>query len=204
MENKRLIILIAFLLGCENIVYRMDNDYFPLKTTNKWEYEDSKANLRIIEVVGDSTVQGLPSKIVENNFKPEFWYKTKERVRKFIVKTINIDGEDDTLEQIYRTYYLLPFIKGDSWESNFGETLEVYGDSIFFTHRIEGKVLDIEDSVSVPAGTFYEVYKLRIKETFTLNDSTWIDSVYEWYAPGIGLIKREDSTQEVLKSYYIK
>lgn len=204
MGNKKLFLVFILLLGCENIVYRMDNDYFPLKTTNKWEYEDSKGNLRIIEVAGDSTVQGFPSKIVENNFKPEFWCKTEEKVRKFIVKTINIDGEDDTLEQMYRTYYLLPFIKGDSWESSFGDTLEVYGDSIFFIHKIEGEVLDIEDSVSVPAGVFYEIYKLKLKESFTLNDSTWTDSAYEWYAPGIGLIKREDSTQEVLKSYYIK
>lgn len=210
MGNRKLLVLVIIFLGCENIVYRMSKDYFPLKTTNRWEYENTEGNLRVIEVTEDSVVGEFPCKIVLNNFKPEFWYKDEEKVKKFTVKTINIDGEDYTLEEEYRTYYLLPFIKDNTWGDSLKNTLEVYGDSIFFTHQIEGEVLDIEDMVSVPAGDFYEVYKLKIKETFTLNDSTWEDTSYEWYAPGIGLIKRRYgpelifAKEEVLKKYSIR
>lgn len=204
MVIRKLLVLVIIFFGCENIVSRMSKDYFPLKTTDKWEYEDTEGNLRVIEVTGDSVVKEFPCKIVLNNFKPEFWYKDEEKVKKFIVKTINIDGEDYTLEDEYRTYYLLPFIKNNIWEDSLKNIVEIYGDSITFTHKIEGEVLDIEDMVSVPAGDFYEVYKLTVKETFTLNDSTWGDTSYEWYAPGIGLIKRQNTTEEVLKKYSVR
>lgn len=203
MRYSALLAACLIIIGCneDHIVLRASRDYFPLKVGNYWRYEDTLINSsRVVEVMGDSAVLGRRCIVVEDNFKEGYWIKSEGRIEKFVAKTITLYGEEDTLEQAYRLYYLVPFIVGNVWSNTFADTVVVLTDTIIFSHTINGRVAAIED-----VGNFSDTYKVELLETIIENDSTETIATTEWFAPGIGLVKRKQGgTEEVLVEYQLK
>ncbi len=203
MNYKWLWFGVVFIFGCsqDHIVLRATADYFPFKVGNYWKYEDAVSKIpHIVEVKMDSVVFGRSCTVVEDNFKESYWVKSEGWVEKFVVKTITRYGEEDTLEQAYRAYYLLPFVVGNIWSDTLADTVVVMTDTIIFHHAIDVTVAGIED-----VNNFTDTYKVETVETVSQNDSTETTVTTEWFAPGIGLVKRVgEGVEEILIEYQVR
>jgi hypothetical protein len=203
LKSSRWWFLILLAFGCneDHIVFRATSDYFPLRVGDYWRYQDTLGiNPRFVEVAGDSAVAGRACIVVEDNFKETYWTKSEGRIEKFVVETVTLYGEVDTLEQNYRLFYLVPFVVGNRWGDTLTDTVVALTDTIVFSHAIDVTVAGIED-----VGDFTDVYKLEIFETITQNDSMETIATTEWFAPTIGLVKRvQGGSEEVLVEYRVK
>jgi hypothetical protein len=210
MKNKFywLICLSVFLLliiNCSDdwLLYRTSSDYFPLKTGDEWVYEKN-GTITTIETLTDTTAYGLACSHLIRNFGDEYWSKENGDVKKLIFRTVDYGGTDYVLQQSWLLEYRLPFVIGNYWSETFNDTVVILGDTFRLHQTMWRKVVQIAD-LSVPAGSFYQTYKLEYSETFSLNDSTEEYSGFEWFAPGIGLIKRViNNSDEVLIDYSVK
>lgn len=199
--SKLVTCALVVLCSCDDwILFRSTQDYFPLKSGTLMKYEVGKDTI-IFEVLGDSVVSELPCIVAIRDFNEEYWIKDKDRIRKFVeIESIRF-GEKFPIERRFRIYYELPLIIGNSWTNEFSDTIDILGDTIRFTHKIFGKVLGL-DKLSTPAGDFFEVYHLEIIEEFKQNNSKTTLRRDEWFAPGVGLVKRITSnSQEILVEF---
>jgi hypothetical protein len=189
---------VFFLAGCkldDGVLRRSAADYFPLRTGSEWRY-DLGGTTSLVQVRGDSIVHNYPVTVVLRDYQEEYWLESQGDVRRFVNTVINPDGNDYPLEQSFRRYYVLPFILGNSWSDDLDDTVTVLGEAIHYRHKIDGKVAAI-GPVSVPAGSFADCYELDLNELVAMNDSVTNVSTQEWYAPGVGLVKRIQGSSEV-------
>lgn len=200
-----LIIFLLFIINCGNdwLLYRASNDYFPLKTGNTWVY-NKDGIITTLEVLTDTTAYGLSCSHLTRNFSDEYWSKSNGEVKKLFLRTINYSGTDYILQQSWLLEYQLPFVLGNLWSETYNDTVIILGDTFKIYQQIWRKVMEITD-ISVPAGSFFQTYKIEFSETFSLNDSTEQYIGFEWFAPGVGLIKRiTNNVEEVLIDYSVK
>jgi hypothetical protein len=198
-------IFVLLIVSCNDdwLLYRAGNDYFPLKNGSRWEYAKN-GTITAVEVLTDTTAYGQSSSHLIRNFADEYWLKDNGDVKNLILRTVNYGGTDYTLQENWLLEYRLPFVVGNYWSDVFTDTVVILGDTFRLHQMIWRKVVEIAD-LSVPAGSFFQTYKLEFSETFMLNDSTEQYSGYEWFAPGIGLIKRIiNNSEEVLIDYSVK
>jgi hypothetical protein len=197
--------LLLIVLGCDlnnGILQRAADSYFPLVTNWEWTYRYSDGTTSIVKVRGDSAAYNYPCTVVENDFQEQYWIIEHGQVRRFVNYKVNVGGTDYPLEQRYRQYYILPFITGNAWAESFTDTVDVLGESIAFSHNIRGQVAR-DTVISVPAGQFRGCYEVDLTEVVIgLDADTTFAS--EWYAPGIGLVRRvQGETVQELESYQI-
>ena len=189
--------------GCDlnnGILRRAAKEYFPLPIGAEWTYRYPDLSTSKIQVRGDSVAYNYPCLVVEQDFQKQYWIKSEGELRKFVDTVINIGGTDYPLEQRFRRYYVLPFVLGDTWAEEFRDAVPVMGETIAFEHRIRGKVV-ADTVIRVPAGEFAPCYEVDITETW-INGDTTTDIIQEWYAPGVGLVKRiQGSVEEELQDY---
>lgn len=199
-------LLFILVLSCNNsdwILYRAGSDYFPLKSSNWWKYE-SEGITELVEVKGDTIAYDRSCIHLLRNFTDEYWIKDNSEVKKLILRTINLGGTDFLLQQSWLLQHRLPFMLGSLWSEVFTDTVIILGDSFHLNQTMWRKVIAVEN-INVPAGTFFQTYKIEFSETFTLNDSIEQYSGYEWFAPGVGLIKRiANNIEQVLIDYSVK
>lgn len=206
MKLKTLCYFLFFLLSCNNndwILYRAGNDYFPLKKGNWWQYE-TNGIFEMVEVKGDTIVYDRPCVHLLRNFADEYWVKDNGDVKKLELRTVNYNGTDYLIQKAWLLQYRLPFVLGSFWSEAFADTVVVLGDTHRIKQTITRQVFEITD-ITVPAGTFLQTYKIEYTETFILNDSTEYYSGYEWFAPGVGLIKKiSNNIEKILNDYSVK
>lgn len=201
-----IIFLSVIILTCNNndwILYRAGNDYFPLKKGNWWQYE-TNGIFEMVEVKGDTVAYDRPCVHLLRNFADEYWVKDNGDVKKLELRTVNYNGTDYIIQKEWLLQYRLPFVLGSFWSEAFADTVVVLGDTYHIKQTITRQVFEINDT-TVPAGTFLQTYKIEYTETFILNDSTEYCSGYEWYAPGVGLIKKiSNNIEKNLIDYSVK
>lgn len=214
MKNKILITLGVFLaslviisqFNCDNenwIFLRASKDYFALQSGNTWQYEIGGV-VKIVKVEHDTVINNISTRIVTIDFQNQYWQKNQSNIKKLSLRQVNYNGNDYTIEQAWLTQYQLPFILGNSWSDTFADTVDLFGDTYYIRETITRQITAIED-VNVPAGSFFETYRIDFIETCQINDSLEYYSGSEWFAPGVGLIKRTaNQTQQVLTEYTIK
>jgi hypothetical protein len=197
--------VVLFLLGCklnDGVLRRASGDYFPLRTGSEWRY-DRNGTTSIVQVQGDSIAYNYPTTVVLEDFAEQYWIKSEGLVRKFVNRVVNRGGTDYPLEQRYRQFYVLPFVEGQAWSDDFRDTVSVLGETIAYRHQIDGRVVGTT-RVGVLAGDFSDCYEVDLNETTVINDSTATSVTQEWYAPGIGLVKRiQDGEEQNLIEYHI-
>lgn len=175
------------------LLHRSGLDYFPLISGTEWKYLVDSDTAYYVEVVGDTSVGNITSTVMLVNFLPEFWLREPTRISRFVYRDTLIGSYPDVLEERYGLVYLLPFVSGNSWQDSISRT--VYGlDTFDYCRRLEALVGDPED-VTVPAGTFYDCYRIEFTETTVASDTAVVTST-EWLAPGVGLVKRVVGTEE--------
>jgi len=211
MKNKIIYftpIVFALLvsISCHNqdwILYRASSDYFPLRNGDWWKYETQNIT-KLVEVQGDTFVNNQPCIHLFNAYEDEYWTDDNGNMRKLNLRTVNYGGTDYVLENEWLLQYKLPFVLGSLWSDVFTDTVVILGDSYRLKHNIIRKVVQIED-LNIPAGTFFQAYKIEYNETFTFNDSIENYSGFEWFAPGVGLIKKViNNSETILTDYSVK
>jgi hypothetical protein len=202
-RTPALLVAAALLLcGCsEMLLHRSSLDYFPLVRGSEWKYLVGEDTAYYLEVLGDTSVGNTTSTAVAVNFLPEFWLKEPTRISRYFYRDTLIGSYPDVLEERYGLVYLLPLVSGNSWQDSFSQTL--YGlDTFDYHRRLEARVSGPED-VSVPAGSFYDCYRIEFTEEIGGADTTTLSST-EWLAPGVGLVKKVVGTEtRVLAAYHI-
>jgi len=198
-------LLVLALSGCkfdDGVLRRAAADYLPLRTGSEWRY-DVGGTISLVQVRGDSIAYNSPATVVLRDYAEEYWLRSSGDVRKFVSRLVNRNGTDYPLEQRYRRFYVLPFVLGNAWSEDIQDTLDILGETIIYRHRIEGKVTGVSE-IAVTAGSFSECYEVDLNELIAVNDSVASTSTKEWFAPGVGLVKRSrDATEEQLTEYHI-
>ena len=202
---KKLILtslILGLALGCKNsFSTRMTADYFPLKMGNEWVFDvKGDNNYQIeMEVTDVEVTQGDSLFLVEVSGETYLFERESGIVNKVRELFTTYEGERVVFGTVYEPYLLLPPIEGENWEREFnfssvhnGETLEkdflISVDSIIHT------------SIVVNSENHENVYHLR--RTVIEDDDSTVE--YEWFAPNIGLIRKEipdDSTIWELASF---
>lgn len=201
MADRRSLLLLPILLACEGrVVQQMDQDHFPLKTGNYWCYEAPGGYITRINVTGQEVMGGRWAWMVEEEYEPSYWINQAGEVRRYTIYEDTLEGEVYQLDEIYRLVYRVPFVEGASWSETHEIDTIIRGDTIRILDEIEGEVIGVE-GLSLPAGEFPSTYKVRIVETIRLNGSTTVDTSHRWFAPGVGLVKRDGA---VLVEYSIR
>jgi hypothetical protein len=190
MKKSALIFLILVLAsGCKNsFSIRMTADYFPLKTGNRWVFDvQGKNNYRIeMEVTATEIMQGDSVLTVEVGGEIYHFQRKSGFVKKIRELHTTYEGEKVIFGTLYEPYLLLPPLEGENWEREFS-----------FSSFHNGEILEKSFFISVDSVTqtsiilnsvnYENVY--RIKRTIVEDNDSTVE--YEWFAPDIGLIKKE-------------
>ncbi|MEG6586675.1 TapB family protein [Dendrosporobacter sp. 1207_IL3150] len=189
-----MIVLTLVLLGCNKIPdssmsqsQEVINDvtkYFPAKIHSTWIYQGegneyasfsrkivalNNNRIQVIENNG-GTQQTMVFKISSDEIKRTFF------LPEFYTESTILDEPDNASEMILKA----PLSKNAVWEDSISRR----------------QVVSVNEQVTVPAGHFSNVIMIKItsiKEQ--VNDS----QLFEYYAPNVGLIKREYTTGDNYK-----
>lgn len=175
-----------------------EGDYYPLAVGNKWLYVDEKGNEIKFEIIDKITIEGkdVESYVLEKTNSAEglenvvsysYIGKRSDGIDQYGSNVA--PGSSDTLVfEPSLPLYSFPLIPGKSWRVEFtGRLPEGY---FIGQGTAEYEVISEEKSMTVPAGTFHNVF--RVRETFAWNligqslDQTVAD---KWLAPDVGIIK---------------
>jgi hypothetical protein len=155
-------------------------NYFPLDVGNKWIYTSFvRGKYRTDEIIGTEIINGITTYIEEgiepdpDNYHEKLWL-TYDSSSVLLYRMWNNEGADPAIDVTPPGAWLsLNPQVGDTWAltvSNLG------------TMNVE--VLSVNDTVTVPAGTFTNCIKVQ----FTSSGDVSIKD----YAPGVGLIRYEE------------
>ena len=205
--------IIIVLLACCS---QPSNDYFPFGETIKWEYRYTK-DLGNNHHEGKSIIVQLPSIKAENIIYFPFRYAHGETV--YYSETGTGIHRAPNREQNGKLFLKMPFELNTSWqrETNIellnsrhesfsgGESFISQGEKIF----LESKIVSFNETITVPAGSFSEVMRIDSNASVTVIERTrGIDQILikqsEWYAKGVGHIKRSRNEISVPDKYVAK
>ena len=195
-------------------------DYYPLAVGNTWRYRDDEGNRVIFEIVDAIEIQVTSDRTVKSyvlqksspdeglegivNFS-YLGHKTENGIVKGILQhaqNVSSGGEDTILFAPFLPLYNFPLIPGNKWFTNFQakltpELFPIGGGADEF------EVLS-EETMTVPAGTFENVFQVQESFTWSIFDHPLdITVAQKWLAPNVGIIKftqsqtREDVTVDV-------
>lgn len=175
-----------------------EGDYYPLAVGNRWIYEDEEGNEIKFEIIDKITIEGygVESYVLEKTNSAEglenvvSYSYIGERSDGIDQHGTNVaPGSEDTLIfEPFLPLYNFPLIPDKSWEVEFTGKLPAG----YFIGQGTAKyeVLSEEKSMTVPAGTFNHVF--RVRETFAWNlieESLDVTIADKWLAPDVGIIK---------------
>lgn len=127
----------------------------------------------------------------------------------FVRHTAISFGEEIVLEERWRTRLVRPLNVGNRWEDSFENSVIDQGVTYTIESSIEGVVEGIED-VLTPVDFFEQCYRVRLDtiSRITLPAGKVEEErsrMTEWYAPGVGMIKREveDGDSWILTDYQV-
>jgi hypothetical protein len=168
--------------------------YLPLQVGNKWIYTSLvQGKYRNDEIIGAETINGTATYIKQrlepspDNYQEKQWvaYNTSSLL---LFRIWANEGADPAIDLSSPAVLneISPQV-GDTWSWGFPN---------IFTNNIE--VLSINDTVTVPAGTFYGCLKTRETQA----PSGKIKIIH--YAPGVGMIRFENQGSWVEELVYAK
>ena len=198
-------------------------DYYPLAVGNTWTFRDDEGNRVIFEIIDTIEINMADGSLVDSfvlqKSSPD---EGLENIKNFsyLGKKIDEDGAVDGVIQHaqnvtsgtdgtilfspFLPLYNFPLIPGNKWQTRFKAALvpELFpiGGGVD-----EFEVLS-EETVTVPAGTFDNVFQVQESFRWTFFEAQELDVtiVQKWLAPDVGIIKftqlqtRANITVEVL------
>lgn len=215
MSRTSLIILpvaiILLMAGCqrESNLFRLNEDYFPTPDTGSyWTYTNGQTNDQVIISVNeiDLFYEGRYCyQWIWNNENVYLW-KDDNNIYSYQLRQKYFGGDGWDVEKRWAPLFRLPFLDGDHWQDNYHNSVNILGDIFQIDIVTEVKVSLIGD-VATPSSSFSNCYKItyirNINEQSTLlGNLTEADSVHFWLAPGVGIVKFQDSTGEFTLTDY--
>lgn len=198
-------------------------DYFPNGEGTVWlynatDYESGTQSEGRVAISGTANFGGVACQRVSETDSAF----PNEELRRYVVDTgseVRMYGyeilENGQIVEslVYPTYfanYSYPFSAGQEWtvlnlsgimasdlDPNDVDDIDGDGQPDSVDILISGKVLE-QTTLTVPAGTFNEVYKIQIYFSVTIHSTlwgnysfNWIDEHY-WFAPYVGILKTEE------------
>jgi hypothetical protein len=181
MKAKKLLLLLLVILNisCQKDNTTQPNDYFPNKLGYQWIYKLTTNSIDTVkvEIVSQGT---LPNGVSAKIWKYTYKYASQTYIDTVWVSYINnnvriYDNPCSTCTDqmpLERLHYILPLSVGKSWFTD-----AAYGDTT--------KVLD-QESISVPKGTFTNVFRLSKVRGHVTNSWT-NDTIY--FKEQVGLVR---------------
>lgn len=197
-----LFLLVLAAAGCGNrqpLFYRLSQEYMPLGNLGTtWTYAltvngSSAGNYPVL--VDTAFVIGSRNAFqVEQGARLGFWYKDDQQFDEYLNETVFVNEGDVVVEQRWWTHLKLPLVKGSIWSDSYQNQVTAYGQPIYRQSASRGQVIGNE-TVSVPAGTYAESYKVQIYRATSTTSPLFAPqgdtvNMTEWYAPNVGLVKR--------------
>jgi len=190
----------ALFLSCrsESLFTRLGADYLPYdKINSKWVFRVTGEDTLTVEwtVRSRGAFNGREASLVEST-EGDFYYAVEsDALLEFVTHTVFSFGEDLILENRWRPRLEAPLNLGNSWEETFVNQVVNQGLTYSIESSLTGLVEDIE-TVFTPVDFFDECYRvsLEIRTKTTLpagKTEEQVTRMREWYAPGVGMIKRE-------------
>ena len=170
---------IPFINSCKNPVkFTQQTDYFPLKVGNSWTYspqlEQSITDIKITEY-------GVYFVFSMYNYENRMFKK---------------DSNSNVIEykngQV-RLWYKFSALEGESWIIQDSDGSDLMNNCVV-------TLISKNERVSVPAGTFENCVKFN----FNCPDVEDAGLISEWFAPGIGCIKRITQSFAGPRTYELK
>jgi hypothetical protein len=191
-----ILLVLVLASGCKNsFSTRITSDYFPLEQGNKWIYNvTGENNYQIeIEVTGIENIEGDSIFLVSTGGEIKRFQRKPGTVNRMRELFTTYDGEKVSFGTIYEPYLLLPPIEGENWEKEFRFSSIHQGDTIekVFSVKIDSV---INTTLVLNSEDYKNVYLL--KRIITEDNDSLIQ--YEWFAPNIGLVKKEIPSDSIL------
>lgn len=196
VKSKIIIIELVFVFLFIFDILNVDaQNYFPLSVGNIWIYSPSfgdKGN-RVDSIIGEEILNGIHTYIWNRQEAPDDNYEEKRWIAKnnYDVLFYQIWGNEGTIDPAILlnspgVINKLKSVVGDTWiqEFDFGST------HVKSTHYIES----IDETITVPAGTFTNCVRIRELNETTQNSTTEYEYEKHWFAPNIGPIIYRDYT----------
>ena len=187
----------------EILVWRR-GDYYPIALGNNWVYRDQDENAITFSVIDTIRIEGteIDSFVIEiANSDPELEGLVNYSYLGPMQEGFGIEqyasgisaGSGDTIVfHPWLPLYKFPLIPGDSWEVEYEGSLPPEG--YFIGSGTAKYEVFPEETVTVPAGTFQNVFAVRETFVWQLEDQSLDQTVAtKWVAPDVGIVKVEQT-----------
>ncbi len=204
--RRFLLLLVLLLQSCsyENpYIARIRSNYFPIdKTGSFWIYRNENGSEKYIEVKenpNNLTKDGKEVIILEENYNEAYWYKDNGYISRYREIQVDFNGQLTAVESRWQNYIEIPLVKGNSWNDSWNDTLVLLNEPLYRTDNLNATVQTFE-TLNTEAGEFKNCYKIKFTvleeiRSEIIGDSLFQETYYEWYAPGVGLVKSAKSNE---------
>jgi len=185
------------------LVWR-SGDYYPLAVGNKWVYIDQDENEITFEIIDTIAIQGTDVKesfvtqisnsdpeLPENSVNYSYVGRNDDGFGIDQHAASVAPGSPDTIVFVpWLPLYKFPLIPGDSWELEY--TAKLPPEGYFIGNGTAKYEVIAEEKVTVPAGTFENVFHVRETFAWQLEEDKLDETISDkWLAPNVGIIKVE-------------
>ncbi len=186
-----LLLTVAVILpGCsERVLFRAGANYFPLFPGAEWCYAIGADTIEVWVDTLPEVKDNQQCIVVYRNYAKEFYITSPTEVRKLFIQTESRPGGEDTVEYRFGLLYSLPLILGDAYRDSYDTTLIWGPDTVVYSRILRVRVAAVENVV-VPAGEFFDCYRLEFVDSIVKDTTVVINSWAEWLAPNVGVVKR--------------
>jgi hypothetical protein len=136
----------------------------------------------------------MDASLVESTEGDFYYALSLDALQEYVFQTVFSFGEDIVLESRWRPRLERPLNLGNRWEDAFSNDVVHQGVTFSIESSLTGTVEEIE-TVLTPVDFFEECYRvdLDVRSRITLPTGDVEEEnvrLKEWYAPGIGMVKR--------------
>ena len=215
---KNAVIIILCLWGCASACQaHTANPYYPMAVGNRWEYlleaADKNIHRRHEYLVLDCLRENGSDVFVVRGSLPDAGITYDNWIEVTGDGDVIFKAEDSIIMILaidFEPWVILPgnpTEAGMTWKRVLEQHYEDYPDSTF--HSVTQSTLEAEnETITVPAGTFYGCIKILIEEYDPWKNHT--GTSHKWFAPGVGLVKMvvdfpaDKLLTQVLVAYEVK
>ncbi|MDE0041624.1 MAG: hypothetical protein OXT74_06290 [Candidatus Poribacteria bacterium] len=183
-------------------------NYYPLAVGNRWTYRDDEGNRIIFAIIDKIQIhlsedELIDSFVLEKSSTDENLENVKNY--SYIGQNFNEDGvvngivqhaqniasgTDGTMLFLpFLPLYNFPLIPGNKWATSF--QAEIVPERLPLGNGLDEFEVLSEETVTVPAGTFNNVFQVQESFRWTFFDAQDLDItvVKKWLAPDVGIVK---------------
>ncbi|MCK4941510.1 hypothetical protein KAS45_05405 [candidate division WOR-3 bacterium] len=192
--NTLLIALLLISCSDNHIIQRSSEDYFPLRAGDWWRYASTDDTV-LVEVEAVDTLLLVECYPVSYDGVARYLAKYDESISQYISVIYNYAGNDHTVLENFLVRIELPLVKGNAYQYSLADSITVANQLIKGQYEIIGLVVDY--AYESDYGDVYEI-NITTVESLTTPDTSIVDTtdIIEYYAPGLGMIRFQDTAGE--------